>query len=356
MKQHPVPQHIASYQFRLVGQMTLKQFLELAGGIVIGFIIYSLDISPIFKWPLVLFTSLGGIALAFLPFEERSLDQWVINFFKSVYSPTQYIWKKKPSLPAIFRKTSSKKTKKTSKKIEAKDKKRLEKYLETLPSSPSHINKIEEKEFAHLKKISQLLGAPEPKKSSPLSSPPPSSFSLKTKPGDIRVRKLRTKKEVGIPLTKPVQIKKTSQADKPSVSPTTEEKKPVVEAAPPLAPPILVDSSYSHKLKPSVAAQFSTTLPIPQTPNTANIVVGMVLNEFNKIIPNALIEITNQKGETVRALKTNKLGQFFCASPLKEGIYQIKIEHPDYKFDIMELKTKGEIIPPIKIKSKARKE
>ena len=36
METHPVPQNISSYEFRLVGDMTLKQFLYLAGGILLG--------------------------------------------------------------------------------------------------------------------------------------------------------------------------------------------------------------------------------------------------------------------------------------------------------------------------------
>ncbi|KKR52786.1 MAG: hypothetical protein UT88_C0021G0001, partial [Candidatus Woesebacteria bacterium GW2011_GWD2_40_19] len=38
MEQHPIPQNISSYQFRLVGDMTLKQFFQLAGGFLVGLI------------------------------------------------------------------------------------------------------------------------------------------------------------------------------------------------------------------------------------------------------------------------------------------------------------------------------
>jgi len=36
MEQHPIPQQISSYQFKLVGDMTLAQFGKAAGGIVIA--------------------------------------------------------------------------------------------------------------------------------------------------------------------------------------------------------------------------------------------------------------------------------------------------------------------------------
>src|SRR3972149_6028320 len=101
-QQHPIPQEISAYQFRLVGDMTLKQFLQVAAGIVIALIIYSTPIIGIIKWPLVIIFGLSGVALAFLPLEERPLERWIIAFFRSVYSPTLYFWKKTDTLPIYF--------------------------------------------------------------------------------------------------------------------------------------------------------------------------------------------------------------------------------------------------------------
>lgn len=349
MKQHPVPQHIASYQFRLIGEMTLKQFLQLAGGVVIGIIIYSLDFPGIFKWPLVLLSSFTGIALAFLPIEERSLDRWIVNFFKSIYSPSQYIWKKKPAIPDILLKKPVVLSKPVSKKPISKDKTKLKEYLESLPPSP-HVSALEKRELGHLKRISDLLGVAE-EKPLPLSVQPEVLFPFpETEISGVKIRKLGPKRAVFTPPAKVVKIEK-KEHPLPKVA-----TKPVVEPAPPLAPPILLDSRFPYKLDPAVAAQFSTTLPIPNTPDTPNAVVGMVLNDMGKIVPNTLIEIIDSQGETVRAFKSNKLGQFFCVSPLKKGKYQLKIEHPDFEFDIMEFKAEDKVILPIKIKAKKRKE
>ena len=41
MEQHPIPQQISSYEFKLVGEMTLKQFLKAAGGVVLALLINS---------------------------------------------------------------------------------------------------------------------------------------------------------------------------------------------------------------------------------------------------------------------------------------------------------------------------
>jgi hypothetical protein len=359
MKQHPVPQNISSYQFRLIGEMTLKQFLELIGGIIAGWLIFSLKISPIIKLPLAFFAGMAGVALAFLPIEERPLDTWVINFFKSVYSPTQFIWKKNNPVPAIFLKQSyhAPLTPQKEKKLK-KDEGRLEEYLKTLPSPvvAKAANKLEQQENIRLKSIFSLLGnVPQQEKTKkPVKTL--DNAVIKTK-----VRKLGPKTDVKM-------VKKTETGSFKKETVPQEELKvfkkplkkevfvgpPVVKPAPRLNPPILVDSTRKQKLDPSVAAQFSTTLPIPQAPEVPNLIVGMVINEYDKIITGALIEILDSKEDTVRALKTNKLGQFFSASPLKNGSYQIKIDHPDYEFDIINFKAEGKIIQPIKIKAKKR--
>ena len=82
--------------------MTLKQFFQVAGGIVIALIIYSSGIIGIVKWPLVIIFALSGVALAFLPLEERPLERWIIAFFRSVYSPTLFFWKRSETLPSFF--------------------------------------------------------------------------------------------------------------------------------------------------------------------------------------------------------------------------------------------------------------
>src|SRR3989344_1297087 len=92
MEQHPVPQHISSYQFRLVGDMTLKQFFQLAGGGLISLLFYASGLPNLIKWPIILFSFLMGAALAFLPFRDRPLEEWIVAFFRAVYSPTIFTW------------------------------------------------------------------------------------------------------------------------------------------------------------------------------------------------------------------------------------------------------------------------
>src|SRR3989344_8952348 len=101
-EQHPVPQQISSYQFRLVGDMTLKQFFQLAAGAVVGLIIYSLPLPGFFKWPLIAVVVIGGAAFAFLPIQDRPLEQWLVAFFRSIYAPTIFVWKKSAGPDSYF--------------------------------------------------------------------------------------------------------------------------------------------------------------------------------------------------------------------------------------------------------------
>jgi len=95
MEQHAIPQPITSYEFRLVGDMTLKQFGKLAAGIILALIVYAINPPYLLKWFLIILFAGLGVISAFVPFQGRPIDTWIIAFFKRIYSPNQYIWKAK---------------------------------------------------------------------------------------------------------------------------------------------------------------------------------------------------------------------------------------------------------------------
>ena len=101
MDQHPVPQNISSYEFHLVGDMTLKQFFQLAGGIAVAAVLYRLPLPFFIKWPVMALSVLMGIMLAFVPVSGRPFSQWIMAFIKAIYSPTEFHWSEtsQPRLP-----------------------------------------------------------------------------------------------------------------------------------------------------------------------------------------------------------------------------------------------------------------
>lgn len=100
-RQHAVPQNIMDVEFKIIGDLTMRQFSYL---MILGLLAYfnMQFMVGIFKWPLTLFFGLLGLGLAFVPVQDRGLDVWLVNFIKSVYSPTQRVWRKSLAVPSAF--------------------------------------------------------------------------------------------------------------------------------------------------------------------------------------------------------------------------------------------------------------
>src|SRR3972149_7530941 len=101
-KQHAVPQNIMDVEFRLIGDLTMRQFFYVLIFFGIAYGVFNLGIPAIFKWPTIMLLVGGGLGFAFIPIEDRGLDEWVVNFFKAAYSENQMIWRKEPTPPTAF--------------------------------------------------------------------------------------------------------------------------------------------------------------------------------------------------------------------------------------------------------------
>lgn len=159
MENHPIPQNVTGFQFRLIGDMTVKQFAYLASGCVIaGIILFATPFNFILiKFPSLVFWGGMGAAFAFLPIGGRPLDSMLMNFIKAVITPNQYVFQKiggQLNLPEI-----SQKTVQTHKIISAnttRQTKNLEAYLNRLPHKPQ--NQLDEKENVFLQSVFSLQG------------------------------------------------------------------------------------------------------------------------------------------------------------------------------------------------------
>ncbi|MFC1627188.1 hypothetical protein ACFL18_01365 [Patescibacteria group bacterium] len=328
MKQHPLPQNVTAYKFRLVGDMTLKQFLELAAGIVSAWLIFSSNLSFIFKWTLGPMLGFLGIALAFMPVEDRSLDQWIINFFKAIYKPTQFTYQPSTKDINIFKTKAPPPP--TTQPTPAVSSDKLDEFLQTLPDSPATaFDKAEKQYLEHINSLFGALGSTTPISIS--SQTPPAINPSLSKDKNVKIRKLMHPKMCLLPHA---TLYQSPPKTKTATAPTKPFPKPQASK------------------KPVVNASFAKDLILPQIPDKPNLIAGITLNHQNKIIPNVILEIKNSQNQSVRALKSNKLGQFFIATPLDDGVYQIMAEQQDHQFDIIKLEAKGEVIPPIKIQAK----
>lgn len=100
MDQHPIPRQITSFEFKLIGFLTIKQFIYLVISIPIGILIFYTFPVPILNFFLGLIVALVGVAFAFIPINDRPMEVWIRNLIKRLSSPTQYFFKKQN--PAIY--------------------------------------------------------------------------------------------------------------------------------------------------------------------------------------------------------------------------------------------------------------
>ena len=78
----------------------------------------------------------------------------------------------------------------------------------------------------------------------------------------------------------------------------------------------------------------------------------MVTDSLGKSLEGVILEIADAAGLPVRALRSNKLGQFLTATPLPNGTHIMTAEKEGLSFDPISIVTKGEIVPPIIISAK----
>lgn len=94
MDLHPIPRQITTFEFKLIGFMTVRQFgyVLLAG--VVGYLFFlAIPIKIVNIIVGVLIFSVG-LLFAFVPINDRPLDVFVRNLVRRLNSPTQYVYHK----------------------------------------------------------------------------------------------------------------------------------------------------------------------------------------------------------------------------------------------------------------------
>jgi len=187
MEQHPIPQDVTGFQFKLIGNMTIKQFAYVAAGVISAVILYYLPLQGAFGIIIkILFIPIfggSGIAIAFLPIEGRPVDVMTTNLVKAIFSPNQYVYHKVGrtfSFSAIVTKASTptvaqtKETHARNNPIELSKERQIQAFLHT---SMAPKNKLDEKESSFLKAFA-AIPTPAPVASTQPIAPKP----LATKP------------------------------------------------------------------------------------------------------------------------------------------------------------------------------
>lgn len=288
MDQHPVPRNITGFKFQLIGSMTLKQFSYLLVGLFFAFMFYNSPIS-IFRFPMTLLAAAAGGAFAFLPIQERPLEVWLMNFVRSVYQPTQFVWKKSPQIPDFFlvKTVSQKQIKKDSSRVEEQRmdaRQKLDRYLQT--TTPHEDELLDQSEAEKLKSVSDMFGP----------SVSPSS-----------------------------QI---AGATQPSITPSQPGLKTIDQ----------IHSSLPYAQPPQKAAATAQAVhadsrpPRPVVPAQPTGVISGLLRDNQTPIPNMLVHVYDAAHKPVRLFKTNAEGKFTTSIVLAAGDYSVEIEDPNGRF------------------------
>ncbi len=353
MEQHPVPQNVTTFQFRLIGDMTIKQFEYLAGGAILAFISYKLPLPFFFTWPMTVFWGLLGFGFAFVPIEERPMDVWVLSFLRNVYSPTQFIWHRIPAASESNRTqtTSVPLTVATQRPAVSERLRGLYAQQPVVQTKKSFGDAL----FGWLDDLfpkSVVVTHPMVKQAptvSPIVQPSSEYLDLQEKIKLLEKQlneKTKTELKTLEPQKQPIPVHtpplpmRTHQfvpQPRPRSDQPLAEKGPTVKIIPPEA---------------------TTRAGLPRLTTFSNVVTGIIKDNIGGLLPGVLVTVRDKEGVPLRALKTNKLGQFAASTQLPNGTYIIEIEDPRnrYLFDRAQITLNGSVMPAIEIVAKSKRD
>jgi hypothetical protein len=390
MDNHPIPQDITGFEFKLIGDMTIKQFAYIAGGVVIAFVIYLFPIWAIIKIPIALCVAGIGAAMAFLPVGGRTMDVMIINFFKAVFSPTQYVYQKAGG--QIYEEDQTNLS--PAGKLIELSQKQLRDFLSFLPKGK---NKMGQKESVFFQSVNQPAVIPAAQNTpsfvadhafatqeATTTSAVASVASAAPHPAQETTSD-QTLQQTAALLEKELKEAKAKEAAQPQIDSKEylDAHQKVLELQNNLSNMLLEKQQLEAKLvdlqkkltsqtgpvfSPSLATaapaapaetKFVRSVPqamqksvgLPITPEFPNVITGIVKDPRGNPLSNILVEVKDEQGNAVRAFKTNALGQFASATPLSNGSFTIEFEDPkeQNKFDKVAFKAGGEIILPIEV-------
>ena len=337
MENHPIPQDITGFKFKLIGSITIKQFLYLLAGGALALIIYLLPGSIALKLPFML-TFFGiGASLAFLPIEGRPMDTMLVNFIRALPSENQYIYKKRgvnfahyaflqPPQPTAQVKEGS------DVKNDSDTKRSL-----LLNQLRAHYDRPDEKEAVFLKNIKGYFDT--------------------EKVNNIRVTDLTPNdalpqnevEEKIEPVTQQVAPTQTTTEPHPIVAEMTPMPQFVpLENTTPVESITPVDTNSNAR---TVIPESQLRAGFPTLPDVPNVILGIVKDPRGRVLPNILVEVIDQNNIPVRAFKTNALGQFASATPLPAGTYRVFFDDAQkvHEFEATEITLTNQIFNPLEI-------
>ncbi len=97
MEKHAIPQNIMDIEFKLFGSMTVKQFGTIAISFVLAFLVYVLGLPEIISYPIIFFTVVIGLAMAFVKVNGMPFTAYFNNFLTSLMTSQRKVYRKTSS-------------------------------------------------------------------------------------------------------------------------------------------------------------------------------------------------------------------------------------------------------------------
>lgn len=343
MDAHPIPQNVTSFQFKLVGDMTLKQFGYLASGSALAYIIFVFFGAryPLFAWPLTAVFALLGIAFAFLPVGSRPLDHWLGAYLKAIYSPTKRVWKKN-----------------------GKNFKEDPLFTSRLIMYLSGNNQSAQASGAAMP-IAKTEAPPLPLQPLPTQEELGKTVALAREAQQLQMKIIQTERtlsQIRAAASKPAPIPQDYSgqvnailAQLQNLLNQASEVKAQIQK---LQEPVQSQPALAQSTAPIARTKVKVVIPVKAKPTSValttfpNIINGIVKDKAGAYLEGTVAVIYDKEGLPVRALKTNKLGQFTGSTPLPNGTYTLEIEKDGFTFDVLQMELTGGVMAPLLITAK----
>jgi len=336
MENHPIPQDVTGFQFKLIGNMTVKQFAYLAVGIIIAGVLWASHLNFLIKFPFCILFAILGAALAYFPISGRPMDTMIGKYIEALVSPTQFIYEKTGGqiyFPNRMSFVAKKNIKQYGNSLSPFPKDKLKAYLESLGTQPK--NKVDEKENNFLMSVSSLAAGNA------------NYQPIVTPSENVNPQPLNPIRQIDSPITIDA-LRETDAALQPT------------STARPVQPTIINAKSMPA---PQAQEQMKAAKPLLKGPNRIinmpgvpvypNLITGITKDARGNALSNILVEVKDKDNNPVRAFKTNEFGRFASATPLTNGTYSVEFEDPraQNKFEKIAINVTGQIIIPIEANS-----
>lgn len=397
MENHPIPQDVTGFKFKLIGSITLKQFLYLLFFGIFCVISFIMPVSPLIKIPFMFFFGALGAALAFVPIEGRPLDVMLVHFLKALPSENRYIYHKKGAnfFAYEYLKASAHSHTK-SLESDTTEQQRKSMLMSQLRNSSYRPDQQEIDFMKNIKSFFEETAYTKSTTTTPIA--PVAPLPPQPAPAPVVVQQVSPKASQPSDYAKSLgeqalalqrQIEKTELQEKTSqnqselehqINDLQSQLNRILSQRDLLEKKMLeyekesvkkdvytpsaqkVDEAPQEKITQSArivsTKESQLKAGFPSLPDIGNIVLGIVKDPREKVLQNILVEVVDKNEIPVRAFKTNALGQFAAATQLPNGTYKVFFEDPkkEHEFDTIEITLNGDIFQPLEVFSVDQRE